>query len=127
EIGEVKETVEIKADDAATPVATDARLSDTIGRKQIANLPLSQRDIFALPKLSAGATFIPGAASSTKVTNSPVITVNGNRYRGNNYVLDGVADTNPNNTGEPAIVPSIESVEEAQVQTGNFSSEYGRG
>ena len=45
--------------------------------------------MYALPKLSAGATFIPGAANSTKLTNSPVVTVNGNRYRGNNYVLDG--------------------------------------
>jgi hypothetical protein len=126
-VGELAETVEVDTQDTVTPVATDARLSDTFFRKQIANLPLPQRDIFILPKLSAGATFIPGAASSTKVSNSPVVTVNGNRYRGNNYVLDGVVNTNPNNTGEPAIVPSIESVEEAQVQTSNFSSEYGRG
>jgi hypothetical protein len=64
---------------------------------------------------------------STKLTNSPVVTVNGNRYRGNDYILDGSMDTNPNNTGEPAIVPSLDSVEEVQVQTGNFSEEYGRG
>jgi hypothetical protein len=56
-----------------------------------------------------------------------VVTVNGNRYRGNNFVLDGSMDTNPNNTGEPAIVPTLESVEEVQVQTGNFSAEFGRG
>jgi hypothetical protein len=36
-------------------------------------------------------------------------------------------NTNQNNSGEPAIVPSLESVEEVQVQTGNFSSEFGRG
>jgi hypothetical protein len=127
EVGELAETVEVNSQETVTPVATDSRLSDTFSRKQIANLPLPQRDVFLLPKLSAGATFIPGAASSTKVSNSPVVTVNGNRYRGNNYVLDGVVNTNPNNTGEPALVPSIESVEEAQVQTSNFSSEYGRG
>ena len=56
-----------------------------------------------------------------------MITVNGNRYRGNNYVLDGSMNTNPNNTGEPAIVPSVEAVEEVQVQTLNFASEFGRG
>jgi hypothetical protein len=127
EVGEVHETVEITAESSVTPVKTDARLSDTLYQNQVANLPLPQRDIFLLPKLSAGATFIPGAALSTKVNSSPVVTVNGNRYRGNNYVLDGVVDTNPNNTGEPAIVPSVESVEEVQVQTGNFSAEYGRG
>ncbi len=77
--------------------------------------------------MSAGATAIPGAASSTKLSSSPVVTVNGNRYRGNNYVLDGAMNTNPNNSGEPAIVPSLESVEEVQVQTLNFASEFGRG
>ncbi len=127
EVGELREVVEVTAEDAVVPVKTDARLSDTLSQQQVANLPLPQRDIFLLPKLSAGATFIPGAALSTKVTNSPVITVNGNRYRGNNYVLDGVVDTNPNNTGEPAIVPSVEAVQEAQVQTSNFSAEFGRG
>jgi hypothetical protein len=127
EVGELAETVDVTTEETLTPVATDSRLSDTFYRKQIANLPLPGRDIFILPKLSAGATFIPGAALATKVSSSPVVTVNGNRYRGNNYVLDGVVNTNPNNTGEPAIVPSLESVEEAQVQTSNFSSEFGRG
>jgi hypothetical protein len=109
EVGEVQETVQVNAGESAIPVSTEGRLSDTFVQREIATLPLAQRDIFLLPKLSAGATAIPGAASSTKLTNSPVITVNGNRYRGNNYVLDGAMNTNPNNTGEPAIVPSLKS------------------
>ncbi|HZG53602.1 MAG TPA: TonB-dependent receptor, partial [Pyrinomonadaceae bacterium] len=124
--GEISETVEV-ASGAAAVIQTDGRAADVITERQITELPLAQRDVFLLPKLSAGATAIPGAANSTKLTNSPVITVNGNRYRGNNYVLDGAMNTNPNNTGEPAIVPSVESVEEAQVQTSNFSAEFGRG
>jgi hypothetical protein len=127
QIGAVEEVVEVTAGDTQVEVAKEGRLTDTFVRSAITTLPLPQRDIFLLPKLSAGATAIPGAANSTKLTNSPVITVNGNRYRGNNYVLDGAMNTNQNNTGEPAIVPSIESLEEAQVQTGNFSSEFGRG
>lgn len=127
EIGTVRTDIVVHGGDLEVPVATEGRLSDSFRSNTIANLPLPQRDIFLLPKLSAGATAIPGSASSTKLSNSPVITVNGNRYRGNNYVLDGAVNVNPNNTGEPAIVPSLESVEEAQVQTGNFSSEFGRG
>jgi hypothetical protein len=127
QVGEVREVIEVISGDANVAVATDARLSDTIVQSQITELPVAQRDVFGLMRLSAGATAIPGAAISTKLTNSPVVTVNGNRYRGNNYVLDGSMDTNPNNTGEPAIVPSLEAVEEAQVQTGNFSAEFGRG
>lgn len=127
EIGRHEEVINVVAEADVTPVNTEGRLSDTFTTTQISNLPVPGRDVFSLPRLSAGATAIPGAANSTKLTNSPVITVNGNRYRGNNYVLDGSVNINPNNTGEPAIVPSLDAIDEAQVQTGNFSSEFGRG
>ncbi|MFZ4986306.1 MAG: TonB-dependent receptor domain-containing protein [Blastocatellia bacterium] len=127
EIGEVTDTITISGGEVLVRVATEGRMADNFGSREISALPLPQRDVFSLPGLSAGATAIAGAANSTKLTNSPVVTVNGNRYRGNNYVLDGAINTNPNNTGEPTLVPALESVEEAQVQTSNFSSEYGRG
>ena len=127
EVGGVEETVEVQAAAETIAVSREGRVADTFTQQFVTELPLPQRDIFLLPKLSAGATAIPGAANSTKLTNSPVITVNGNRYRGNNYVLDGSMNTNPNNSGEPAIVPNSESIEEAQVQTSNFSAEFGRG
>lgn len=127
EIGEVSANVTIGANESLSQVQNDARISDTFTRQAVTELPIPQRDVFALPKLSAGATAIAGAANSTKLTNSPVITVNGNRYRGNNYVLDGSLNVNANNTGEPLIVPSVEVIEEVQVQTNNFSAEFGRG
>lgn len=126
EVASVQTDVQVVETAAKVAVSTEARLSDTFTKSEISLLPLS-RDIYALAKLSAGATSIPGAASATKLNSSPVITVNGNRYRGNNYVLDGALNVNPNNTGEPTIVPTTESLQEAQVQTSNFSSEYGRG
>jgi Carboxypeptidase regulatory-like domain/TonB dependent receptor len=127
EIGDLSANVTIGAEDAIAQVSTEGRISDAFTRREVVDLPLPQRDVFALPKLSAGATAIAGAASSTKLTNSPVITVNGNRYRGNNYVLDGATNSNANNSGEPLIVPSVEVIEEVQVQTNNFSAEFGRG
>ena len=127
EVGGVEETVEVVSGAEAVGVSREGRVADTLTQREVSGLPLPQRDVFLLPRLSAGATAIPGAANSTKLSNSPVVTVNGNRYRGNNYVLDGSMNTNPNNSGEPAIVPSIESVEEVQVQTSNFSAEFGRG
>ena len=123
----MQESVEVTAGAVTVAVSREGRLSDTFGRTEVQNLPLPQRDVFLLPRMSAGAAFIPGAANSTKLSSSPVITVNGNRYRGNNYVLDGAMNTNPNNTGEPAIVPALEAVEEVQVQTLNFAAEFGRG
>jgi hypothetical protein len=126
-LASVQESVEVTAGAVTVAVSREGRLADTFGRAEVQNLPLPQRDVFLLPRMSAGAAFIPGAANSTKLSSSPVIAVNGNRYRGNNYVLDGAMNTNPNNTGEPAIVPSLEAVEEVQVQTLNFAAEFGRG
>ena len=127
EVGQVQETVEVMADQSQVAVSKDGLLSDTLHEAQITQLPLPVRDVFFLPSLNAGATNIPGQNMSYKLTNSPTVTVNGNRFRGNNYVLDGSMNTHTLNAGEPGIVPSIESIEEVQVQTGNFSSEYGRG
>ncbi|HEY0462281.1 MAG TPA: TonB-dependent receptor, partial [Pyrinomonadaceae bacterium] len=127
EVGEIQTTVQVGGDEAVALVSSEARVSDTFTQQSVTELPIPQRDVFALSKLSAGATAIAGAANSTKLTNSPVVTVNGNRYRGNNYVLDGALNVNANNTGEPAIVPSVEVIEEVQVQTANFSAEFGRG
>jgi hypothetical protein len=123
-VGGANEVVLVNADQVKIAVASDARLSDTIALDQLNDLPVAQRTITGLTRLRPGATAIPGNASSTKLSHSPVVTVNGNRYRGNNFVLDGSMDTNPSNTGEPAIVPTLESVEEVQVQTGNFSAEF---
>jgi hypothetical protein len=127
EVGEVAQTVEVDAEQAGVPVSTDGRLSDTLEKNQITGLPIPGRDVFYLTSLSAGATNVPGASASGKLTNSPAVNVNGNRFRGNDYVLDGALDEYTLETGTPSIVPSLESVEEVQVQTDNFSSEYGRG
>ncbi len=84
------EQVDVTASRVTVAASRDPRLSETFDSKSIRDLPLPQRDIFALPALSAGAALVPGAANSTKLSSSPVVTVNGNRYRGNNYVLDTV-------------------------------------
>lgn len=126
-VGDLQEVVNVEALAGQLQISTEGRVSDALDQRKVSELPIPQRDVFAVTKLSAGATLIPGAANSTKLTNSPVVTVNGNRYRGNNYVLDGAMNSNSNNSGEPAIVPSIEAVEEVQIQTNNFSSEFGRG
>ena len=106
ELANLEESVTVTASAITVQTSTEARLADSFTSKTITDIPLAQRDIIGVARLSAGATLIPGAANSTKLTSSPVVTVNGNRYRGNNYVLDGAMNSNPNNTGEPAIVPS---------------------
>jgi hypothetical protein len=127
EIGKVEETVQVTAEQAQVPVSTDGRLSDTLQKTEITGLPVPGRDVFFLTSLSAGATNIPGSSGGGRLTRSPDVTVNGNRFRGNNFVLDGSLDIYTLEEGTPSIVPGLDSIEEVQVQTDNFSSEYGRG
>ena len=58
----VQESVEVSAGAVTVAVSREGRLSDTFGRSEVQNLPLPQRDVFLLPRMSAGAAFIPGAA-----------------------------------------------------------------
>jgi hypothetical protein len=128
EVGQVQETVEVAADQVQVPVSTDGRLSETLEKGEITGLPIPGRNVFFLESLSAGASNVPGSSTSGgKLTNPPAVTVNGNRFRGNNFVLDGSMDTYTLDQGTPAIMPSLDSIEEVQIQTDNFSSEFGRG
>jgi hypothetical protein len=51
---------------------------------------------------------------------------NGSTPRGNNFRLDGTPNNNEWLGGTPLIYPSLDAVEEVQVQTLNYSAEYGR-
>ena len=64
-VGDVEEVVNIDAGTAQLQIATEGRVADTLDQKKVSELPIPQRDVYALPKLSSGATFIPGAAKPT--------------------------------------------------------------
>ena len=51
---------------------------------------------------------------------------NGSTPRGNNFILDGNSNNNEWLGGTPLIFPSLDAIQEVQVQTLNFSAEYGR-
>ena len=72
-LANVRESVDVTAGAVTVAVSREGRLSDTFGRAEVQNLPLAQRDVFLLPRMSAGAAFIPGAANSTKLSSSPVL------------------------------------------------------
>src|SRR4051812_21617245 len=67
EIAASKTDVQVVESAEKAVVTTEARLSDTLAKNEVSTLPLPGRDVYLLPKLSAGATNIPGAASSTKL------------------------------------------------------------
>jgi carboxypeptidase family protein/TonB-dependent receptor-like protein len=125
-VGERKESVVVSGQ-APTINVEQGRLSSIIEEQQVTDLPLLSRDVYGLINLQPGAMLMPGGVFSVRLTAPPMTSVNGNRFRGNNYVLDGSTVTNMFFTGEPSITPPADAVQEFEIQTSNFAPEYGRG
>ena len=108
-------------DNGQAPVETDSfEISTVIDSKQINDLPLILRDPYQLVLLS------PGVVTATN--NMGGFSVNGQRDRNNNFMLDG-ADNN--DTSVPGIQGGIssanpDSTQEFRIITNNFDAEYGR-
>ncbi len=131
QVGAVQESVEVTG--APSIVQTEeGRLADTISYRQVQELPLNGREVYQLATLQPGVTATNSPVISNTVSpNSPVtfdfgFISNGSTPRGNNFLLDGNTNNNEWLGGTPVIFPSVDSIQELQVQTLNFSAEYGR-
>jgi carboxypeptidase family protein/TonB-dependent receptor-like protein len=129
--GTLNETVEVTA--AAPLVQTEeGRLTNTITTREVENLPLNGRQVYQLVTEEPGvtATNAPVVSSVPSPTSSVTFDfgfiANGSTPRGNNFVLDGTSNNNEWLGGTPLIYPSLDAIQEVQVQTLNFSAEYGR-
>jgi hypothetical protein len=115
-------TTTVDVQDALTStIETDSfQLSTVINAQQINELPLVLRDPYQLVLLS------PGVVTATN--NDGGVSVNGQRDRNNNFMLDG-ADNN--DTAVPGGLGGIssanpDSAQEFRVITNNFDAEFGR-
>ena len=117
-IGGQVETVEVVG--GATPVNTEsAKLSETVGAAQIANLPLNGRDVYDLIQYAPGATNVRGVIFE----NGANTVVNGVRENFNGFLLNGVS--NKGLSGGPVNQPIQDTVQEFQLLTLNNSVEFG--
>ena len=131
--GEVKQEVVVTAE-APIIDTTGNTLGGTIQANQLANLPINGGDFAKL------LTLVPGSASDPNGdSDSPgsfgTFSINGNRGRSNNYLLDGT-DMNDGYRNDPAIneagvfgTPAtllpIDALEEIGILS-NMEPEYGR-
>ncbi|HZD45916.1 MAG TPA: carboxypeptidase-like regulatory domain-containing protein, partial [Acidobacteriaceae bacterium] len=119
-VGAASTTVNV-AGVTAAPIETDSsQLSTVIDAKQINNLPLVLRDPYQLVLLS------PGAIKSTN--NDGGFSVNGQRDRNNNFLLDGADNNDTSVPGIPSglVNANPDSAQEFRVITNNFDAEFGR-
>ncbi len=131
--GRVEEKVEVQADVPLVETSSNT-LGGTIQAEQFKDLPVNGRDFMKM------LTAVPGAnADPSSVNDSPgsfgVFSVNGNRGRSNNFLLDGTdmndgfRNDNAINEGGvfgiPATLLPVDAIEEMAILN-NTEAEYGR-
>jgi outer membrane receptor protein involved in Fe transport len=131
EVGQIAEEVVVTG--ASRLIQTEeARLSATIDAREVTDLPLNGREVYQLVNLQPGvaATNAPVISNVPSTTSSATFdfgfVANGSTPRSNNFVLDGNSNNNEWLGGTPLLFPSLDAIQEVQVQTLNFSAEYGR-
>lgn len=121
-IGEVNEKVIVTAQ--PPPIATDdATLSETIGAKATVDLPINGRNALKLAAITPGV--LPGFKNpATNPGGGEDLVAAGTREIQNSISLDGVSIMN-NLGSQVTFRPSIDAVQEMQVQTGTYGAQYG--
>ncbi|HEX4485146.1 MAG TPA: carboxypeptidase regulatory-like domain-containing protein, partial [Terriglobales bacterium] len=131
--GQVDQTVDVTAEIPLVETAGDT-IGGTIESQRVEQLPINGRDYLKL------MTLVPGAnADPSSVNDAPgsfgIFSINGNRGRSNNYLLDGT-DMNDGYRNDPAIneagvfgtpatVLPVDALAEVAILS-NSEAEYGR-
>ena len=120
ELGTVSQTVEVAGTTVAPINLEDAQISNVVEQRKIVDLPLITRDPYQLVLLSPGSQQVNSALGG--------FSVNGQRERNNNFLVDG---TDNNDASVPGIAGGISSLnpdatQEFRVITNNFLPEFGR-
>lgn len=126
QVGGATETVQVDASQAVLDT-TSATLGAVVGEKSIQELPLNGRNTIALTTLTPGVRVnatVSQSGFANRGTNLSAISINGSPTGSNSYILDGQSNLSTT-TGEIAVNPTTDSIQEFKVQSGVFSAQYG--
>src|SRR5947209_5534460 len=124
-IGAAKEVVTVEASGYEVALQTSEQVRGAnFSTVPIENLPLAGLDSLTLTQLAPGVTL----ANSNSINQNGTLNfaVNGQRPRGNNFMIDGVENNDISVTGPAFTITNPDAVQEVNVQTANFSAEFGR-
>ena len=121
-IGAVTENVNV---DETPPIIQEdtSTLGQVVNNRLVLDLPLNERNFLSFALLAPGAV-LPTQGSQNS-TEGGALNVNGAREQSNNFLLDGVDNTDPY-INQYVALPSIDAIQEFKVQSGDYSAEYGR-
>ena len=123
--GSEQQTVNVKAE-AVGLDTENAAVGQVVTGEEIVDLPLNGRNFTQLLLLNSGAVSNSGEQGSLRANEGNALTIQGSRPTSNQYFLDGI-NINDTYYQTPAVVPSIDILQEFQEQTKGYSAAYGGG
>jgi hypothetical protein len=125
QVGGASETIEVTSE---TPqLKTDrADVAIEFDSKQLASLPVYNRNFQALELLTPGTQLLGWSHAATEnPQGSKQIFVNGQHFSGTGYELDGTDNQDPI-LGIIIVNPSLDAVTETKMTTQNYDAEFGK-
>jgi hypothetical protein len=126
EVGPIAESLDVTATVSLLNVTTAAQ-GTVIGEAQIEALPLNGRQFIQLALLVPGSNPGGRAVQQNTIRQNQIggLSVAGGRTNNTAFLLDGAVNTDPD-YNSLNYSPSIDAIAEFQVQTAQFSADYGR-
>jgi len=101
-----------------------ATIGQVINNKQLTELPSGDRNIYGFILLNSNVTQPPGGnAVAFRLESGGSFAISGTRPSTATFKIDGLSNTDPT-FGTPTITPSLDSVQEFQVQNSAYSAEF---
>jgi hypothetical protein len=124
-VGSASETIEVSG---AAPIlqTQTVDVSTLIDANTSVSLPLASRNYLQLSLLAPGVTNVDpdGMRSPQNMLNSGRPYINGNREQANEYLIDGILNSEDKNN-ETGYTPGIDGIQEFNLITQNASAEFG--
>jgi hypothetical protein len=118
-------TALVEVTDAAPLVQTEnASIGQITDNKTLIELPSGDRNIYSFLLLNSNVSQPPGGnAPAFRLESGGSYTISGTRPSSVTFKIDGVSNTDPT-FGTPTITPSLDSVQEFQLQNNAYSAEF---
>lgn len=123
-VGALTESVTVEASAAQLNTETST-VGKTVEQKQIQNLTLNGRNPLFLALLKPGVRGGALSGFSFGLTNAG-LTINGGRAQDSLITFDGAVGTRTRANGTSIGTADLDTVQEVQILTANYSAEYGR-
>jgi hypothetical protein len=127
DVGAAETRIEVNGESSEMLVKDSPLRGGNFQPREVRDLPLTGLNPLSLTRTLPGATDAAGSSLNASLVNAgAAFSVNGQRPRSNDYMLDGTDNNEIWLSGEGQVFTIADAIEEVSVQTGNFNVEFGR-